>query len=41
MKVSILFSSLVGQLSPDIEALFMNTNIVLLVLHFFQSLPKF
>lgn len=40
-KASISISDLVGQLPPDIQALFINTNIVILVLYFFQISPKF
>lgn len=40
-KASVPISSLVGQPAPDIQALLINTNIVITVLHFFQILPKF
>lgn len=40
-KVSILISGLVGQPLSNIQALFINTNIVILALHLFQILQKF
>ena len=35
-KASVLIYGLVGKSSPDIQALFMNTNIVILALYLFQ-----
>ena len=40
-KAFTLISSLVNQPSPNIQAFFMNINIVILALHFFQILPTF
>lgn len=40
-KASIPISDLVGKSFPYIQALFMNTNIVILTLYFFLISPKF
>lgn len=41
LKVSIPISGFIGKFFPDTQALLMNTNIVILVLHFFQISFKF
>ena len=40
-KASISISGLVGKPSPNIQALYINTNIVILALYLFQISPKF
>ena len=40
-KASVPISGLVGKPSPDIQALLMNTNIIIPALHLFQISPKF
>ena len=40
-KASVPISGLVGKPPPDIQAFFMNTNIVIPALHLFQISPKF
>ena len=40
-KASVPIAGLVGQAPPDIQALLMNTNIVIPALHLFQISPKF
>lgn len=41
MKASIPIFGFISHPSPDIQAIFMNLNIVILALYLFQVLPKF